>query len=288
MQQCRSERHYIVGSVGDHQIGGEPLRLDRGRHDDGVRPGLRRLAPVTATRNIAAMPLEFQVKDRVAVLTLDDGRANAIGLGTLGELGEALDRIDADPDVRAVLIVGRAGRFSAGFDLAAMTAGPESMRELVIAGARFIGRLLLEPRPVVAACTGHALAAGAFLLLASDHRIGAAGDWKIGLNEVAIGMAMPKWGVELGRYRLSPTEFEWRLGLGQTATPEEAVVAGFLDRIVAPEDVVDEAMGAATRLAELRTGAVGGTKERARRALVDRMLDGLEEDLASITVPRPG
>ncbi len=89
-----------------------------------------------------------------------------------------------------------------------MTAGPESMRSLVAAGGRFVAKLLLEPLPVVAACTGHALAAGALVLLAADHRIGAAGDWKIGLNEVAIGMPLPVWAVELARYRMPPSEFD--------------------------------------------------------------------------------
>lgn len=232
------------------------------------------------------MPVSYELQGQVAVVTLDDGKANAIDLSVLGDLGGALDRLAGD-DVRALVIAGRPGRFSAGFDLAAMTAGQESMKQLVMAGGRFLGRLLLEPRPVVAACTGHALAMGGLLLLAADHRIGAAGEWKVGLNEVAIGMSLPRWAVELARYRLSPAAFDWRVVLGQTATPEEAVAAGFLDRVVPPDDVVASALDTAARLAGLRTGAVGGTKQRARSALVERMLDRMSEDLDRITVPRP-
>lgn len=161
------------------------------------------------------------------------------------------------------------------------------MRALVLAGGRFVGRLLMEPRPVVAACTGHALAAGALLLLACDHRIGADGDWRIGLNEVSIGMPLPRWAVELASYRLNPAQREWRMVLGQVGSPREAVEAGFLDRVVPAPEVMDQAAEVAGQLAGLRTGAVGGTKARARKDLVDRMLLDMEADLGSITVPEP-
>lgn len=234
------------------------------------------------------MPVTYELRDQVATITLDDGKANAISQEVLDELNAILDQVDAEPDARALLIVGRPGRFSAGFDLAAMTASAESMRKLVIGGGRLVGRLLMQPRPVVMACTGHALAAGALILLAGDHRIGADGDFKIGLNEVSIGMPMPRWGAELALYRLAPTEVSWRLVLGQTGPPEEARGAGFLDRVVPAEEVVAEATAAATRLATLRGGAVAGTKERARGALVARMLDDIEADLAGVTIPQPG
>lgn len=234
------------------------------------------------------MPVTFEKQDHVGIITLDDGKANAITRAVIDDLNRILDELDADPEVRALLIAGRPGRFSAGFDLAAMTGSHDSMVDLVLAGGRFLARLLLEPRPVVVACTGHALAMGGLFLLAADHRIGAAGDFKIGLNEVAIGMAMPRWGVELARYRLSSTQLDWRLVLGQTATPEEAVSAGFLDRVVPADGLMAEARAAAARLAELKTGAVAGTKERLRRPIVDRMLEDIEVDLASVTVPQPG
>jgi enoyl-CoA hydratase len=233
------------------------------------------------------MPVTYELQGDVAVITLDDGKANAIDLAVVGRIAECLDQVDADPSVKAVLLAGRPGRFSAGFDLAAMTAGHESMKTLVMAGGRLAARLLLQPRPVVAACTGHALAAGALLLLACDHRIGAAGDWKIGLNEVSIGLTMPRWGVELGRYRLAPTRLEWCLTLGQTGSPEDAVAAGFLDRVVPPGDVLDEARATAGRLAGLQTAAVGGTKQRLRRRVVDRMLEEMDADLDGVAVPEP-
>jgi enoyl-CoA hydratase len=240
-----------------------------------------------AARSILGMPVTYSVQDHVAVVGFDDGKANVYSHEVLEALAAALDRAESDPAARAVLLVGRPGRFSAGFDLATMTAGPESMRSLVAAGGRFVAKLFLAPLPVVAACTGHALAAGALVLLAADHRVGAAGDWKIGLNEVAIGMPLPVWAVELARYRMPPSEFDQIL-LGRTGGPDEAKTAGFLDRVAAPDQLLAEATSAAARLAELNADAVAGTKTRARALVAERMLAGMDEDLAAISAPQTG
>lgn len=230
------------------------------------------------------MPVTYETKSRVAVVKHDDGKANVYSIEVLDELTRALERSAADEAVSALLLAGRDGRFSAGFDLAAMTSSEDSMRSLVAAGGRFVAQLLLHPMPVVVACTGHALAAGALVLLAGDRRIGAAGGYKIGLNEVSIGMPLPVWAVELARHRMPTGEFD-RIVLGDIGGPDEAVRAGFLDEVVAADTVFDRAMEEAQRLAGLRRGAVSGTKTRARQAIADRMLDRMEEDLASVGRP---
>lgn len=232
------------------------------------------------------MPVSYEIQDKVAVVTLDDGKANVYTLEALEELTAALDRSEADPAVTALLLAGRPARFSAGFDLATMTSSEASMRALVAAGGRFVARLMLHPMPVVAACTGHALAAGALVLLAADRRIGASGPYKIGLNEVAIGMPLPVWAVELARFRMPATQFN-RIILGEVGGPEDAATAGFLDEVVAEDAVMDVAIAEAHRLSELRRGAVSGTKSRARRSVVERMLDHMDEDLASVGSPSP-
>jgi enoyl-CoA hydratase len=189
-------------------------------------------------------------------------------------------------DAAAIVIAGRPGRFSAGFDLKAMTSSAASMRELVTAGAESLLRIFTCPVPVVAACTGHALAAGALLLLVSDRRIGAGGPFKIGLNEVAIGMPLPVFAVELARYRMPPSAFDGAL-LGETMEPAAAVACGYLDQVVAADDVVAVAMAEAERLSSLRRAAVEGSKQRARAELVARVLPGVADDLASVTTPAP-
>jgi enoyl-CoA hydratase len=226
----------------------------------------------------------YRLEDGIAVITLDDGKANAITPALVDALHDALDRADAD-DARALVLVGREGRFSAGFDLAAMTASAESMRSLVGGGARWMMRLYGLGRPTVAACTGHALAAGALTLLSCDHRVGADGAFKIGLNEVGIGMALPVFAVELARDRLTPAAFGPATMQARIYDPRGAVDAGYLDRVVDPEAVVAEAMADAARLAQLSTGAYARTKTVARRAVVERILTTLDDDLAGVGTP---
>ncbi len=230
------------------------------------------------------MTVSYEIRDRVAIITFDDGKANVYTPEVLTELSRALTRATEDQEVTAVLLAGRPGRFSAGFDLATMTSSPDAMRALVAQGGRFTAQLLLHPTPVVAACTGHALAAGALVLLAADYRIGAEGSFQIGLNEVAIGMPLPVWGVELARYRMPPSKFD-RIILGEVGDPPAAITAGFLDEVVDGDRLIEAAGAMTSRLSERRRGAVAGTKTRARAEVARRMLDGMDEDLAGLAGP---
>ena len=153
-----------------------------------------------------AGPVTVTVTDGVAVIDLDDGKANALGFDVLAGLESALDRAEAD-DVSAVVIVGREGKFSAGFDLKVMTSGPEGARDMLGRGALLGLRMYMFPKPVVLAVTGHALAMGAILLCCADVRVGADGPFKIGLNEVAIGMPVPGFAVGICQDRLAIPAF---------------------------------------------------------------------------------
>ncbi|HVX16480.1 MAG TPA: crotonase/enoyl-CoA hydratase family protein [Acidimicrobiales bacterium] len=227
----------------------------------------------------------YELRDGVAVITLDDGKANAIDFALLDAVHDNLDR--AADEARAVVIAGRPGKFSAGFNLALMTEGVDTMRELVTAGARMLIRLYGFELPTVTASDGHALAAGALLLLAADVRIGAADTpSKIGLNEVAIGMQLPVFAVELARARMpNPATLERATAQAQLYDPEGAVAAGYLDRVVPSASLLDEAMAEATRLGELRTGAYRVTKQNLRRQAIDYMEATLAPDMASLTGP---
>lgn len=229
--------------------------------------------------------VSYELDGSVAVIRIDDGKANAISHEVLDGLHEALDRAEAE--ARAVVIAGRDGRFSAGFHLPTMTAGTTEMRGLVGAGAELLLRVYLFPRPVVVACTGHALAAGALVLLVGDVRVGADGDYKVGLNEVAIGMQLPIFAVELARDRLLPTAFTYATMGAQLYGPEEAAAVGYLDQVVPADELVAAATAEAARLGELRTGAFAETKERARTTTADFARATLAEDMASIEVPQP-
>ncbi len=234
----------------------------------------------------AASSPTYRLDGEIAVITLDDGKANAIGHDLIAQLHGLLDR--ASSEARAVVICGRPGRFSAGFDLAVMNESVEAVRELVSAGAELLARLYGFGLPTLAACTGHALAAGALLLLATDVRIGADVPAKIGLNEVAIGMQLPIFGVELARERLaSPAVFNESVLQARIYDPAEAVGAGYLDQVVPAEGLLEEALSQARRLAAFRSGAYAATKLNARRAVIDRIRSTLAADMASIGGPDP-
>jgi enoyl-CoA hydratase len=135
--------------------------------------------------------------------------------------------------------------------------------------------MLSFPRPVVAACNGNALAMGAFLLLSADYRVGASGAHKIGLNEVAIGLTLPYFGIALARHRLTRPYYDRCAGTGAILGPEEARAAGFLDAVVAPGELQEAARAAARRLA-VDMNAHLATKLRIRADLLTDLADGIE------------
>jgi enoyl-CoA hydratase len=232
-------------------------------------------------------PVSITFDDAVAVIRLDDGKANALGHAALDALSDALDQAEAR--ARAVVLLGREGRFSAGFDLSVMTAGSDQMLPLLAKGAELTFRLLSFPLPTVAACTGHALAMGAIVLMATDLRVGLDGPYKIGMNEVRIGMPVPKFAVELGRDRLSSTHLVRALQLATVFDPRGAVDAGYLDVVVdGPEELERVALEQAADFASsLRAGAFSLTRTIMRAPLVESMRAALAWDQTTFSV-EPG
>jgi len=230
--------------------------------------------------------IRYERHAAVALITLDDGKANALSPAMVTAANAALDRAEQEA-AGAVVLCGRPGRFSAGFDLSVMTSGPEALFGLVKSGAELALRLYLFPRPVVIACTGHALAAGAVLLCSADLRVGAAGAFKIGLNEVAIQLPLPVFALELARDRVAPRFFTQAVSQARIFDPDGARDAGYLDEVVASGEVLDAALAHAARLAALPDPAFRLTKERERRATVGRIRATLDSDIALLTAPVP-
>lgn len=222
--------------------------------------------------------VRFSLAGSVARLDFDDGKANVISPVSLPALNAALDR--AEKEAGAVALFGRAGRFCAGFDLNTMQSGAEPARRLVAGGALLAARLAASPLPVVIGCGGHALAMGALLLLGADLRVGSEGDFKIGLNEVAIGLTLPDFAVELANERLSKRHLLRATTTAELYGPAAACDAGFLDRVVSAQTLEAETLAEAARLAELPRQAFAGTKHALRGAMVERIRAGLERNLA--------
>ena len=205
----------------------------------------------------------YQSEDNFVVITIKNGKANAISHEVIHGLNRSLDK--AQQENKVVILTGQNGIFSAGFDLKVMTKSSESAKELVIKGAKLSLRMLSFPQPIIVLCSGHAIAKGAFLLLSSDYRIGVAGDFKIGLNEVMIGMTMHHAGIAIAKARLSEVYLNRSVNNAEIYNPKEAIKAGFLDMIVPEKELLSTAIKVAEMFSKLNKKAHFETKLKVRK-----------------------
>ncbi|MEQ8953018.1 MAG: crotonase/enoyl-CoA hydratase family protein [Gammaproteobacteria bacterium] len=217
--------------------------------------------------------------DDVNRIVLDDGKANAMSVQMLAELNAALDL--AEQNGGLVVIRGRAGVFSGGFDLGVFKRGDqEEIFSMLKAGALLTERLLSFPNPTIALCTGHAIAMGAFILLSTDFRIAMEGDFKFAANEVAIGLTVPRFATEVCRLRLSPAAFNSGLPLARYYDCESAQQAGFIDQLVAPDKLDEVTAATAKYLLALDRPSHTATKLRVRTSAFTALRIAIEEDCA--------
>lgn len=217
--------------------------------------------------------------DAYTSLHMDDGKANALGFDMIAAINAGLDVAEARG--MPVVIEGRPGKFSAGFDLTVMVNQDAETQRLLSQGAELSLRLMRFKTPVILAVTGHALAMGALLCLSADYRIGTQGEFKIGLNEAAIGMTLPWFGVELARHRLASTHFTASVALAKIFNPESAIESGFLDEAVDASALSARVAEMAETFGKLDMAAHRGSKERVREEFFARSEEGLKRDFAA-------
>ena len=225
----------------------------------------------------------YTLEGSTAVVQMDDGKANALSGAMITALSDALSR--AETEASAMVLVGRPDRFCAGFDLRVMMSSPEAALDLLERGSDLLMKLYAASVPLVVACTGHALAGGALVLLTGDHRVGAAGAFRIGLNEVSIGMPVPVLAMELARDRLLPTELARATLLAQIYAPEAAANAGYLDEVVPAAELLPRAKEEAARLSALARSAFQATKTRLRGKTITHIRETLQDDMRSLMMP---
>src|ERR1700677_1235490 len=218
-------------------------------------------------------PVTYRRDEAIAVITMDDGKVNALGPTMQQALNEALDDADRD-DVGAVVIAGNHRVFSGGFDLKILTAGEvQPAIDMLRGGFELSYRLLSYPKPVVMACTGPAIAMGSFLLCSGDHRIAAPG-YNIQANEVAIGMVLPYAALAIMKLRLTPSAYQQSVGLSKT----------FIDEIDRPERVLSRAEEAALEFTKLNLVAHAASKLRARADALKELRAGIDGGSAEFGV----
>src|ERR1700754_2502875 len=213
--------------------------------------------------------VSYELTESVATITLDDGKVNVLGPDMQSSINEALDRAEKD-SAKAVVIAGNQRVFSGGFDLAVFQSGdPKAALGMLAGGFELSLRCLTFPAPVIMAATGSAIAMGSFLLLSGDHRVGQP-KTKCQAIEVAIGMPIPISAIEIMRFRLTPAAFDRGAGMAATFVGDDAIAGGWLDEIVAADQVVARAQEvAAQAAATLHLGAHLATKLKARGSALE-------------------
>jgi enoyl-CoA hydratase len=218
----------------------------------------------------------------VATIRLDDGKRNALPPAMFEAIDAALDR--AEEDRAIVILTGRADVFSAGFDLKVLKKGGLETLRMLRLGYSLPPRIMTHPYPVIAACNGHVLAMGVFMMLACDHVIGCRGDFRISANEVALGLTMPRVAAAMLEHRLDPAAYQRAVTLAEYFSPEAARRAGFFDELARPEELMPRARELASELAKLDMRAHAASKRRIRRATVRTLRASLPFDLIDAAV----
>jgi enoyl-CoA hydratase len=219
--------------------------------------------------------LSYDLTDDVATIHLDDGKANAFSNLMFDAVNAAMDR--ADTEAKIIVIRGRDGIFSAGYNLKELMLGGDTAVQLVKRGSDFAVRMMETPKPIIVAGDGHVIALGAFLFLAADYRIGKNGPFQVGLPETANGLPMHNFGRELAMPRLSQRHFSRAFINGEMFTPDSAVEVGYLDESV---DDVDAAIAA--RIAFFKTislNAFAINKPRGHQTLMPGLKQAIQDDL---------
>ena len=222
------------------------------------------------------MSVSYQREESIAMITMDDGKVNALGPDMLAAINAALDRAEGE-EAGAVVIAGNDRVFSGGFDLKVFKSGDvQASIGMLKAGFELSHRLLSFPRPVVAACTGHAIAMGSFLACSADHRIAAPG-YTFVANEVAIGMVLPYPALEVMKLRLTRSAYQQAVGLSRVFLSDTALAGGWVDELVMGDMVLDRAREAAHEFATtLHAKAHHACKMRARQETLDAIRAGVD------------
>ncbi|MBT8080460.1 MAG: crotonase/enoyl-CoA hydratase family protein [Gammaproteobacteria bacterium] len=221
--------------------------------------------------------VHYSLRDRIATIQIDDGKRNALSPQVLAEIYKAFDRAEADH--ATVVMTGREDVFSAGFDLNVMKRGGLNALCMLRAGYALPARVLSYPYPVIAACNGHVMAMGVFLMLSADYMIGCRGDFRIAANEVAIGLTMPRVAAAMLKHRLTPAAYQRAVVLSEFFDVETALSNGFFDKVVNSDELMHCAESHARELQELDLDAHAASKRRIRAALIRRIRFNIPLDL---------
>ena len=210
--------------------------------------------------------VHYSLATNIATITLDDGKRNALSPAMLKQINAAIDR--AKKDQAIIVFTGRDDVFSAGFDLNVMKSSPLNALRMLGAGYALTAKVMAYPYPVIAACNGHSLAMGVFLMLSTDYIVGTRGNFKISANEVAIGLTMPRVAAAMLRHRLTPSDYQSAVALAKYYSVDDALKAGFFNELTDASNLLPKAYELADEFAQLSVPAHTASKRRIRSSLI--------------------
>ena len=199
-------------------------------------------------------------EDDISIITLDDGKANVFSPEMSNQLNACLDQVDTESG--CLIITGRKGMFSAGLDLKIIQSGDVyRIVEMSSSAFKLLARIFSFPRPVIAACSGHGIALGTFLICCCDYRIGIKGDFMLGANEMRTNMVIPTPILELIKFRVNDSH-KYRAVLGaEMYNFNQAQEAGLIDDVVDIDNLMSAATEKAKDLATMGHPSYTMTKE---------------------------
>ena len=213
---------------------------------------------------------------QIAVLRIDRPPANAIDLELADEFATALEGVENNDSIAALVVTGAGSCFSAGLDLKAVPTYDRAQQQaMVMQVNRLFGGLYRLPLPTIAAVNGHAIAGGVILLLACDYRIGAEGDYKIGLAEARVGVPFPVAAMAIVQSELSNSVGRKMVLTARNWNPQKALSMGVVDELQPPEQLLPRSIEMAQEMATLPRTVYGRIKRDLKRTSLERIDDAI-------------
>ena len=219
----------------------------------------------------------------ISIIKLDDGKANAFSYDMLSQVNELLKKVPRDSG--ALVITGREGLFSGGFDLKTLATGDmEKITKMVLLGYRLLLELFSFDRPIVAAVSGHSIALGLFVTCSADYRIAIDGKYVCQANEVRNNMDIPTQIMEIIRARVNKKYFYSAVYHSDAYSVQDSIEVGYIDEVVSEDQFMKRVMEKAKELATLPHPFYANTKKTAQDDVRQKIADAIDkyENLAGL------
>ena len=219
----------------------------------------------------------------ISIIKLDDGKANAFSYDMLSQVNELLTKVPRDSG--ALVITGREGLFSGGFDLKTLATGDmEKITKMVQLGYRLLLELFSFDRPIIAAVSGHSIALGLFVTCSADYRIAIDGKYVCQANEVRNNMDIPTQIMEIIRARVNKKYFYSAVYHSDAYSVQDSIEVGYIDEVVSEDQFMKRVMEKAKELATLPHPFYANTKKTAQDDVRQKIADAIDkyENLAGL------